>query len=136
MVEYPNPRPTWRERLLGGRDSWRRVVLAGIGGGLVFAIAGAFAVAFINDSGGSALDKNEPTAIAPGGGSPVEEPPVEIPTEPFEELPTDIPPEPVPTEPVFEEPTEPPFEEPTATFEPEPLSTEPAAGLPLPDLLP
>ncbi|MEX2159101.1 MAG: hypothetical protein WEB04_06820 [Dehalococcoidia bacterium] len=133
MAEFGSGRPEWRERLFGGRDSWRRVVLTGIGAGVVLAVAGAFAVAFINDSGGSALDKNEPTAIAPGSGGPVEEPPVEeFPTEPVEELPTDIPLEPVPTEPVFEEPTEPPFDEPTATFEPEPLPTEPAAGVPVP----
>ena len=134
MAEFGNGRPEWRERLLGGRDSWRRVVLAGIGAGVVLAVAAAFAVAFINDSGGGALDKSEPTSIAPGGG-PVEEPPVDIPTEPVEEFPTESPTEAAPTEPAFEEPTEPPFEEPTlepVPTEPVEVPTEPAAGLPLP----
>jgi len=122
MVEYQRPQPAWRRWLLGGRDSWRRIVLAGIGGGMALAVVGALAVSFIGDGGGGTLDKSQPTAIAPGigpGGPPIVPPVDDFPTLPPEEIPTEAPVE-VPTEPI-EVPTEPPIEEPTL----EPVPTEP-----------
>lgn len=127
MVEYQRPQPAWRRWLLGGKDSWRRIVLAGIGGGVALAVVGALAVSFIGDGGGGALDSREPTAIAPGigpGGPPIVPPVDDFPTLPPEEVPTEaLPTEPVPTEPV-EVPTEEPTFEPVPT-EPIEIPTEP-----------
>lgn len=117
--------PGWGRRLLGGPDSWRRVALAGIGGGVALAVVAALIAAGLGGDGGS-VEKSEPTAVVPIEGSdgaptqpPIEEPPLDTPTAPVEE-PTEAPPaQPPPTE-EPEEPTEvppptdtPPIEEPT-----------------------
>lgn len=112
MAEQPSP-GRWRW-LLGGRDSWRRIIFSGAATGVMLAGVAALVVALMDDSGAGSLDRKEPTAMAPvqgGVDEPVEEPPVEQPT--AIEEPTEAP---LPTEPV-EEPTEPPeptLEEPTA----------------------
>jgi hypothetical protein len=128
-------------RLLGGPDSWRRVVLAGLGGGIALAAVAAFAMALIDDDSG-ALETQAPTPAAPVAGPvddggdvapaedvPAEDTPVEgAPSEEAppadEQPPAEAPPtEPPPT--VAEPPTEvPPPTEPVAT----PAVEEPTAA--------
>jgi hypothetical protein len=116
--------PSFGQRLLGGPDSWRRVILFGLGGGLVVAFVAAFAWAIIDDDSGP-LETQASTPAAPVAGpvgdtgdvapaeeAPVDEAPVDGPP-PADEPPADLPPtEPPPT--VAEPPTE------------APLPTEPA----------
>ena len=115
----------WR-RLLGGRDSWRRVVLGGAAVGVTLAFVAALIAGLVNVGGGGSLGPETPTGVpAPIGGGYTEIPeatPTEVlvPTEP---LPTEL----EPTLPL--EPTETPFVEPTETFVPEePTPTFEAAG--------
>jgi len=128
----PDQRPPGLgRRLLGGPDSWRRVLLAGLGGGLALAAAAAFAMAIVDDESG-ALDEGTPTPTAPLA-APVEDagevaPPAD--DQPVRDAPTIEEPPPVeepPTEPpptVAEPPTEaPPLTEPAET----PLVEEPTA---------
>ena len=62
----------WRGRLLGRRDSWRRVLLGGLAAGVVLATIGAFIGLAIDRGGSGSLDGGGPTAIAPGAGPPVD----------------------------------------------------------------
>ncbi len=67
----PPPRRDWpSERgggfLLGGRDSWRRVALIGIVGGLVLAAAAALVGALLDGSESGSLDPPPPTPEAIG----------------------------------------------------------------------
>jgi hypothetical protein len=130
--------PSFGERLLGGPDSWRRVILFGLGGGLVVAFVAAFVWAIIDDDSGP-LETQASTPAVPVAGpvedtgdvAPIDEPPVdEAPVEeapPADEPPVDdVPPtEPPPT--VAEPPAEaPPPTEPAPTpavEEPTPVAT-------------
>jgi outer membrane biosynthesis protein TonB len=128
--------PSFGERLLGGPDSWRRVILFGLGGGLVVAFVAAFAWAVLDDdSGPLEIQASTPAAplagpvgdtgdVAPPDDAPVEEAPIDE-GSPADEPPADdVPPtEPPPT--VAEPPTEaPPPTEPAAT----PVIEEPTAA--------
>ena len=67
----PPPRRDWpSERgggfLLGGRDSWRRIVVIGIVGGLVLAAAAALVGALLDGSDSGSLDPPPPTPEAIG----------------------------------------------------------------------
>jgi hypothetical protein len=108
------PRRDWR-RYLGPPNSWRRVILAGIGGGLALAIVGAIIAAAISGgNGGSLAPKATLAPISSDGGSvPVAtEAPIDTPTEVPTGEPTLVPTEMLPTETaVVEEPTETPVEE-------------------------
>jgi hypothetical protein len=130
--------PSFGERLLGGPDSWRRVILFGLGGGLIVAIVAAFAWAIIDDDS-RPLETQASTPAAPVAGpvddtgdvAPVEEAPVDdVPVDeapPAEEQPpADVPStEPPPT--IAEPPNEaPPPTEPAPTpaiEEPTPAAT-------------
>ena len=125
MARSDRPQGRWR-RLLGGPDSWRRIALAGIGGGVALAFVAALVAALIRGSGSGSLDPKTSTPVAPADGPvdaapatqppPSETPPIETP--PAEPSPTETssetpPPAPTPTEPPIE-PTETPVgEEPT-----------------------
>lgn len=107
----------WR-RLLGGRDSWRRVTLGGAAVGVTLAFVAALIAGVVDLGGGGSLGPATPTGVpAPIGGGFTEVPEA-TPTE--ELLPTDTP-ELLPTEPLlptetpFVEPTEPPIVDPTVT---------------------
>jgi outer membrane biosynthesis protein TonB len=131
---------------VGGPDSWRRIALTGIVGGVTLAFVAALVAAFIEGSGSGSLDENTPTAVAPAAG-PVDGSPVDIPT-PVEEThpatptpeaapPTEPPPTaPTPTESPPPEPTStgpPPEPTPTAVAkEPTPAPTAPEEGEPPP----
>jgi hypothetical protein len=119
----PRPEPNWR-RYLGPPNSWRRVVLAGIGGGVALAVFAALLVAFVGGGGGGSLAPNATLVpISSGGnvGAPTSEPVVDTPTA---ELPTEaatpVSTEPAPTETAAPaEPTETPAAEvPTAVLTP------------------
>ncbi len=115
------------QRWLGGRDSWRRIVLTGIAGGIALAIL-AMLVSSVCGGGSGSLDGPEPTAL-----------PTVVDRGPAVDIPTDVPVE-LPSEtevPVLETPeptaTELPILEPTATLAATPLPTLPlATETPLP----
>ncbi len=112
-----------RARWLGDSNSWRRVVSAGIVGGIALAILAAL-VSSICSGGSGSIEEERPTVAAP------EEPPIDIepPTAPdtvepaatdvavAEATPTDVV-EPSPTFPVAEETEPPPTEEAAPTVE-------------------
>ena len=101
---------------LGPPNSWRRVVLTGIGGGAALALVAALIASVVGGGGFGSLDKKEPTAVAPVSNSSDvaddTQPPADVPVE----------------EPAVEEPVEAPTEEPTVE--------EPAADTPTEELLP
>ena len=127
------PRPLGG-RLLGGSDSWRRIVVTGVVGGATVALAAALLVALIDGRGG-VLDGPGPTAQPPAGGpvgdgrgdvlAATQEPqaatPAVQPTVPAEPTATaTLPTEPPPTELLPEPTATPSIEEPT----PEPTAPE------------
>ncbi len=68
MARRSRPAFDWRRWSLGGRNSWRRVVLAGICGGVALALVAALVAALFSAIGGGgsgSLDDEEPTAVAP-----------------------------------------------------------------------
>ncbi|MCH8007433.1 MAG: hypothetical protein IIC91_01075 [Chloroflexi bacterium] len=114
MGHIGQPRP---RRWLGGRDSWRRIILTGIAGGLALAIL-AVLVSSVCGGGSGSLDEDEPTAI-----------PTAADVGPVADVPTDVP---IDTEvPVLDTPaptaTDAPVLEPTATTVATPLPTLPLA---------
>ena len=127
----------WRRWLLGGRSSWRRVVLAGIGGGVALALVAALVASMFGGGSGS-LDDEEPTATAPVF-VPVDDepiatlPPVDVAPSPtptlMPALPTEAPPTdltPVPSATVVAPVATPTLvPEPTPTFVPEEASPTP-----------
>ncbi len=133
-MAYAEPPPGRWRRLLGGPNSWRRIVLSGIGAGLVVAFVAALAASFIGDSESSSLDPVTPTApgAAPDTGDdvqpPADEPPGDEPPPPPDEpaddqpQPTEPPDQPAPTEPP--PPTPPP---PTAPQQPTATPPQPTA---------
>ncbi len=138
MAQLDRPQRRWVRRLLGGADSWRRIALAGIVGGITLAFGAALIAALVGGGRSGSLDRETPTAVAPVAGPvdtvpPPEQPqpstptPETAPTEPLpptELLPTESP---TPTEPL---PTE-PAPEPTPTLAPEaptPVPTLPEEG--------
>jgi hypothetical protein len=122
---------SWR-RYLGPPNSWRRVVLTGVGGGVALALVAALIASVVGGGGFGSLDKKQPTAVAPAAGSsdvaddvqPPEEAPVEEPTveEPTVEAPTE---EPTVEEPAADTPTEEILPTDTPVVEP-PVETPPA----------
>ncbi len=113
--------------LLGGPSSWRRIVLAGVGGGVALALGAALAASLIGGGSGSLDHGLDPTAAAPLVFPDVEQPeatdlPVEV--EPDATLPpaTEAPPDPTATE---EQAPVTPIPTPTAVIEePSPAPTE------------
>ncbi|MCH8065027.1 MAG: hypothetical protein IIC90_04280 [Chloroflexi bacterium] len=125
MALRRRPAFDWRRWLLGGRNSWRRIVLAGIGGGVALALVAALVAALFSVVGGSgsgSLDDEEPTAAAPVFVPADDEP---IPTLP----PVDVVASPTPTPPAEASP------EPSATFV-APVATPTLAPEPTPTLVP
>ena len=101
MARRSRPAFDWRRWPLGGRNSWRRVVLAGIGGGVALALLAALVSALVGGGSGS-LDDEEPTAAAPVfvpvDDEPITtEPPGDEPPAPTLVPPTEAPPERSPT---------------------------------------
>ncbi len=112
--------PPSRERWLGETNSWRRVVSAGIVGGIALAILAALASSICSGGSGS-LEDERPTVADPGPGViPIEtEPPLPGDTE-----------EPAATDVVEEEPT------PTVVVEPSPTCPLAAETEPPPTVVP
>ena len=105
------------QRWLGGRDSWRRIILTGIASGIALAVL-AVLVSSVCGGGSGSLDDEEPTAF-----------PTAVDIGAGEDAPTEVP---IETEvPVLEtaEPTvtDEPILEPTATAAATPLPTAPLA---------
>jgi hypothetical protein len=122
---------SWHRRLLGDNDSWRRIIVYGIGAGLALAVVAALIAAVAGDGGDSgSLDAPTPGPVNTSGG-PVETPivvdtPAFSPTPP----PIDVPPTDIPlTQPG--PPTEPPPTDAPPTAPPTDLPpTEPPAVTP------
>ena len=125
----------WLRRLVGGRNSWRRVVLAGIGGGVALALVVALVAALLSAGGGGgsgSLDDEEPAATAPVFVPVDDEPivtatalPIDVTVAPTSAPATDLPPEPSATAVA-------PVATPTLVPEPTPTSV-PEKVLPTPD---
>ena len=127
----PSPR---RGRLLSGSDSWRRIALTGIVGGVTIAFVAAL-IASLVGGGNDALDSEtappQPPASGPADGAPVDPLPVDEPLAATEQAPaptespratqmpaataTGFPTRPAPTETPPEQTATPLLEEPTAT---------------------
>jgi len=105
------------QRWLGSRNSWRRIILTGIAGGMALAIL-AVLVSSVCGGGSGSLDEDEPTAV-----------PTAVDVGPGANVPTDVP---IETDvPVLDTPaptaTDEPVLEPTATAEVTPSPTPPLA---------
>lgn len=90
-------------RLLGGPNSWRRIVLAGVGGGAALALVAALIASMIGGGGGSLDGGPEPTAAVPITVPDDEvpmatDPPVDVDLEPTLPPATEAPPDPTATE--------------------------------------
>ncbi len=108
------------QRWLGARDSWRRIILTGIAGGIALAIL-AVLVSSVCGGGSGSLDEEEPTALPTAADVGPDAGVSTI-------VPTDAP---VDTEvPVLETPS------PTATDAPVPEATATAVATPLPTMPP
>ncbi len=122
----------WQERLLGGSNSWRRVVSAGIAGGIVLAIFAAL-VSSICSGGSSSLEDERPTVAIPDEEPRDVEPPEPVDT--LEPTATDVlVVEPTPTQAIEPSPTVPePTETQAAPTEDVPPTPEPTASLAMAD---
>ena len=115
------PERNWR-RLLGPPNSWRRVVLTGVAGGVALALVASLIAAAAGGGGGGSLNRKQSTPISIAGSSDVadsSQPPAAVPVDtPIEDVPTDVPtdvPVEIPTEELATEepvvPTDTPVEE-------------------------
>ncbi len=136
MPEHDDrPLSRWSRRLLGGRDSWRRIAATGVGGGIALAVFAALIAAAVDGSGSSSLDGPTPTPVIFTGGDGG---PADTPLPPITIVPTPLPTQPgvPPTEspPTAAPPTEPPAPSdtpplaPTETPPPEAPTATPEGG--------